>query len=61
MYWCMREGAVWSWQSFEDQSSELRGPGTETEQAESKCSYVASGAEISAQLDKREKWGPDGA
>lgn len=27
----MREGAVWSWQSFEDQSSERRGP--ETEQA----------------------------
>lgn len=31
---CTREGAVWSWQSFEDQSSERRGPGTETEQAE---------------------------
>lgn len=31
------------------------------ESRQSKCPYVASGAEICAQLDKREKWCPNGA
>lgn len=62
MYCCMREGAVWSWQSFEDQSSERRGPGTETEQAGRQNARMWR-AELKSVRNwiKREKWGPDGA
>lgn len=44
---------MWSWQSFEHQSSQLGGPGTDR-------AGSASAPEICAQLDKSEKWAPDG-
>lgn len=52
--WCGRGRAL----KISDQSAGARGRG-QSRQAERSC--VASGAEICAQLDKREKWCPDGA
>lgn len=53
--WCGRGRAL----KLTYQSAGARGRRETHLRQESQC--VASGAEICAQLDKREKWGPDGA
>lgn len=57
---------MWSWQSFVDQSSERRGPGTEAEQpVKNVCKWRAELKSVRnwmkcAELDKRENWRPIG-